>query len=168
MNAPTRASRILDADEALSQLPPTPVRVEMRLNAEQSAVRQFQADLTLWLRNVGVGPISTANATLVMAEVLNNIVEHAFDRQDNGIIDVTFSRCGTEMVANVVDGGRALPGLSLPTDKKPPVNVPISQLPEGGFGWPLIHDLSDGVCYTRASSGAKAENRLTILFAASD
>ena len=96
-------------------------------------------------------PIGTFE--IVGAELLNNVVEHGFaDRSGDG--------CSIEIVASidanclkllVVDNGAPMPGGTVPgqTDRRiDPTD--IDGLPEGGFGWNLIHMLSDDLTYTRA------------------
>lgn len=95
---------------------------------------------------------------IVLAEVLNNIVEHAYvDRK--GKIEITLRRAPGGMICQVIDDGRRMPGNSLPQGIMPPI-LP-DDLPEGGFGWHLIRTLSQDLVYSRA----EGQNRLTFRLA---
>ena len=73
---------------------------------------------------------------LVLAEIMNNIVEHAYAGADSG--DMTL--------------GRAMPGGKLPCPRRYDLDaMRMDDLPEGGFGWGLIHDLTQGLSYRRVA-----------------
>jgi serine/threonine-protein kinase RsbW len=88
-------------------------------------------------------------AQIVLAEVLNNIVEHAHDGLE-GEISVTLWRDGQGLACRIIDGGRAMPGGQLPAGGLPEIeDQPLDDLPEGGFGWHLIRSLTAGLQYRR-------------------
>jgi len=85
-------------------------------------------------------------AELVLAEVLNNIVEHAYARH-SGEIEVTLSRDATGILCEIADTG-----LPMPQDAPPAGTLPAldgDDLPEGGFGWHLIRSLARDLEYRR-------------------
>ncbi|MBY6154832.1 ATP-binding protein [Vannielia litorea] len=94
---------------------------------------------------------------VVLAEVLNNVVEHAYDAAAAGVIEITVLQGQQRLFCSVTDRGRAMPGLSAPSGEAAVVDVPTEALPEGGFGWFLIRELSDNLSYRREGDG----NRLT-------
>ena len=78
-------------------------------------------------------------------------VSHAAEASD--AICLTL-RCTPEALrVRLVDQGRAMPGLTLPEGKLPRHDVALEDLPEGGFGWFLIHNLTQRLTYRRI--GAK-------------
>lgn len=83
---------------------------------------------------------------IVLAEVLNNIVEHAYCAE-RGEIEITLRRAPEGLLCQVVDQGRRMPGDSLPEGHLPPMTD--DNLPEGGFGWHLIRTLSQDLAYSR-------------------
>ncbi len=95
-----------------------------------------------------------AMAELVLAEVLNNIVEHAYG-SDGGQIEVTVRQSGPLLACRVVDHGRPMPRETLPAGTLPDLDA--ADLPDGGFGWHLIRSLSQDLCYRRIG----ARNELT-------
>lgn len=85
-------------------------------------------------------------AELVLAEVLNNIVEHAYAGQSGEIaLRLRWGAHGLDCC--VCDCGCAMPGLCPPpgglADWDP------AAPPEGGFGWHLIHLLTEELHYDR-------------------
>ena len=84
-------------------------------------------------------------AEIVLAEVLNNVVEHAY-AQGSGPILLTLSLGDNVLHCQVEDEGTAMPA-GQPPDGCPP---DPSDLPEGGFGWHLIRTLCQKLRYERA------------------
>lgn len=94
---------------------------------------------------------------LVLAEVLNNVVEHAYDAGTTGLIEIGVVQGERRLFCTVTDHGRAMPGLAAPTGRAAAINVPRDALPEGGFGWFLIRELSQDLRYSREAG----QNRLS-------
>lgn len=95
---------------------------------------------------------------LVLAEVLNNIVEHAYENMSAGPIDLRIARDFRGLVCRIVDRGLPMPGGVLPLGAAPALVAAgnMGDLPEGGFGWFLIRDLTQNLSYVRDG----ATNRL--------
>lgn len=98
---------------------------------------------------------------LVLAEVMNNIAEHAAlpdgdaeEGADSDTVTQTLPSIHLSIVRH--DTGLACAisdnGVSLPEDCILPRGLPVmdlTDLPEGGFGWYLIQDLTQALCYYR-------------------
>lgn len=85
-----------------------------------------------------------ATVEIVLAEILNNIAEHAYAAGD-GPVRLWLRQCGGLLSCRVEDEGLPMPGGRLP---RPPVPPPES-LAEGGYGWHLIRTLALGLAYER-------------------
>jgi serine/threonine-protein kinase RsbW len=85
-----------------------------------------------------------STAEIVLAEVLNNIVEHAY-AIESGTIRLCLSLGDGKLVCRIEDDGRAMPNGAPPAGLLPNAQ----DLPEGGFGWHLIRTLSSGLQYER-------------------
>jgi serine/threonine-protein kinase RsbW len=94
------------------------------------------------------------SAEIVITEVLNNIVEHAY-ADTEGEIELRICLAPDGLHCEVTDRGCPLPADDLPGGALPAADE--AGLPEGGFGWFLIRSLSEDVRYTRVD----AANRLT-------
>lgn len=110
-------------------------RKHLELNADNHSVRAVLGCLF---------PACDGNAVaeLVLAEVLNNVVEHAYCGQ-GGRIDLSLRRKGGCLSIRVADRGRPYSGGALPADVSPRPDA------EGGFGWGLIRALASGIAYRR-------------------
>ena len=87
---------------------------------------------------------------LVLAEIMNNIVEHAYAGADSGDMMLEASVHGRAIWCHLRDKGRAMPGGKLPCPRRYDLDaMRMDDLPEGGFGWGLIHDLTQGLSYRR-------------------
>jgi serine/threonine-protein kinase RsbW len=92
---------------------------------------------------------------LVLAEALNNIVEHAYDRE-NGQIELRCHGAQTHLFCEIIDSGAQMPDEQLPAGLSQPLDE-NEDLPEGGFGWFLIRSLTEDLVYRRVN----ARNHLT-------
>lgn len=86
-------------------------------------------------------------AEIVLAEALNNIVEHAYAHH-GGQIEVALSLTPPDLLCQISDRGLPLPDLCLPSGVLTPLEQ-LSDLPEGGFGWYLIRTLARDLDYRR-------------------
>lgn len=124
--------------------------------AEDRETRRVLEELVAQLRLVGIGEGMAANAELILAEVLNNVVEHAY-AAGSGPVELTVDRRESGLECLVADEGRPLPAGMVPGNDVPPQADPDS-LPEGGFGWHIIRCLTSDLRYERNG----ASNRLTL------
>lgn len=92
---------------------------------------------------------SCGTVEVVLAEALNNIVEHAFADTGEGQVLLEMHEGRDRLRFHLRDTGQPLPGLALPTARLPRQNVSVQDLPEGGFGWYLIHSLTAALDYAR-------------------
>ncbi|TAG25673.1 MAG: ATP-binding protein [Rhodobacterales bacterium] len=117
----------------------------------------------------GVPPLSQLTSDqrgtveVVLAEVLNNVAEHAY-AGGPGQISVSLRLLGARLACQVTDSGLPMPGNQLPAGDLPGqaadpavgyADLALSDLPEGGFGWHLIRQLTVGLHYVRAGGQNK-------------
>nr|WP_247738934.1 ATP-binding protein [Shimia sp. R9_2] len=93
---------------------------------------------------------------LVLAEVLNNVVEHALAGREDGQIVITCNYVEQCWNVEVRDNGAAMPDGQLPAGVMPDVDGAMEELPEGGFGWGLVRTLAEDIDYKRRASGHNA------------
>jgi serine/threonine-protein kinase RsbW len=136
------ASALLTAGPAL---PPS----HFVLRGHPLAVRQAIGGVLRSLVHVPLDAEARQSLELVLAEVLNNVVEHALKDHRGGRIALRAGIAGGRLVAEVSDDGAPMPGDALPPGRVPSGDSALDDLPEGGFGWPLIRQLTDEVRYQR-------------------
>lgn len=133
--------------------------VRLVIPAEPMAVRQALEQLFATVPPALLPDTLRMSAEIVIAEVLNNIVEHAY-AGTSGDIDLSVHPVRGGLQCSVTDHGAPMPDNRLPDSGLP--DCPPGDLPEGGFGWSLIHALAQDIRYDRIG----ATNRLTFWLAA--
>jgi len=123
--------------------------IECELRSDSFSVRDTLADLrktwTCW--NIDDDTCDTAE--MVVAEVLNNIVEHAYLERPGGRIILKNENQADGMFFAVRDNGRPMPELELPKGVLKDIPDTLDALPEGGFGWFLIRTRTKELTYHR-------------------
>ncbi len=123
----------------------------MQLKATPEDVRKALGELCEAVRPLGLPAELTGTVELVLAEVLNNIVEHAYAGANAGHIDLRARYMDSGFRFEITDEGSEMPGGMLPVGEHVDLDTDLNALPEGGFGWYLIHDLTENLQYHRAS-----------------
>ena len=106
--------------------------------ATELGVRQLLIDLHAALTDVVTREDVRSSIEIAVAEGLNNVVEHALAPSRDGRIHVQMGADAAQ-----VD-----------------LDVPLTELPEGGFDWGMIHALTDRLDYSRING----VNRLKMWF----
>ena len=84
---------------------------------------------------------------VALGEWLTNVVEHGYDGQPGGVIDVRYCLTGSDLEVSVTDDGRAFDPLTVPP---PDTSAPIEDRKPGGLGIYFIRTLVDRVDYYRS------------------
>lgn len=86
--------------------------------------------------------------TIGLSEALNNVAEHAYVDRVGGVwLQAEFQENAVRV--SLSDHGRAMPDERLPAGQLPQWGPGIDTLPEGGFGWFLLRELTAEMCYVR-------------------
>lgn len=134
-----------------------PQGMEMDFPGTEPAVRVALDNMSGTLSRSGMEADTIGRFEIVMAEALNNVVEHAYASHPSGRISVTLSWDAETVVCILIDEGAELPGHSPPKGRAKPEDCAFEDLPEGGFGWHLIHTIAQNVRYIRSAN----QNRLS-------
>jgi len=121
------------------------------------AVREALARARAIWQNSGMEEATCRTAEQVLAEVFNNILEHAQAGRLDGIVrfDTT---CATKgVVCRVHDDGREMPNGLLPEGVLADHGCGFDDLPEGGFGWFMIRSMTTELSYTRMDGWNRLE-----------
>lgn len=127
-----------------------------RFKSDPMEVREVLTELETRLRALSVEHTTVSDVSLVLAEVLNNVVEHAHQNRRDGNIQLKVFARPCCIRCQIVDDGLPMPGLELPVGLLPSHDTDLHDLPEGGFGWFLIRNMTADLTYQRV----EAENRL--------
>jgi serine/threonine-protein kinase RsbW len=138
--------------------PSGPPLLRDRIGATAEDVRKYLGRVDRATSGDWIDPDHREDALIVLAEVLNNIVEHALRHSPQGWIDVTLTRAGGAVRIETRDNGTPLPPTLLRPDRAAPeVGIATEDLPEDGFGWFIVHALTQDMTYERRGG----TNRLT-------
>ncbi len=131
-------------------------RFSRRFPAEPHAVREaLRAAVARFARRIS--PEDAGALELTLAEVLNNIAEHAYGGRADGPVDLALCHSGGALNCRIEDRGRPMPQFALPEGALPPTAVAVGDLAEGGWGWSLVRCLTEDLAYERDGD----RNRLT-------
>jgi len=120
------------------------------LRAEAMAVRDALARVIDQLRGQGLGVEELGSVELVLAEALNNIVEHAYGDM-GGEIQLWWTLGPRGLQVRIADHGAAMPDGKAPLTFGQCAVDHAAIVPEGGFGWFLITGLAHNIVYRRES-----------------
>jgi serine/threonine-protein kinase RsbW len=124
--------------------------MELEIPSDPLAVRQALARIMEEVSALAPPDDAQATVEIVLAEVLNNVVEHACAGLSGRCIAITIAPTPTGLRCQVRDNGRPLPGSALPAGDPPDPARRTPELAEGGFGWLLIRGLAYGLRYHRS------------------
>ena len=144
------------ADATLS--PP----ISRRFSSDPMEVREALIATMSELEAMGLTQEERGTVELVMAEVLNNIAEHAYEERHDGVIELDIERKGTNLFCKLRDFGQPMPDGKTPLGLEANLNVPFDELPEGGFGWFLIGELANDLVYSRLKDANHLSFRMVI------
>ena len=133
----------------------------LAMTASEASVREALAQLRQALVDDDIGDSLCSSVEIALAEALNNIAEHAYPGDTPGPVDIAARINPHTVTFELRDNGREMPGSRIPDGILPDNEVPLDDLPEGGFGWFLLHSLTQSLNYEREDG----QNRLTLTFA---
>lgn len=136
----------------------------IRFRASELEARQCLLDVTTRLAAQGLHAETVQNVEIVLAEAINNIVEHAYAGVPEGHIDLQCYPVEAQLMICLQDTGQPLPQDQIPPAVLAPLSSERSDLPEGGFGWFLIQSLATAVRYERDD----CHNTLFLMFDITD
>jgi len=128
---------------------------------DPQSVRQALKTAMAAFRDMPLGGSLSGVVEIVLAEVLNNVVEHAYAAHGRGVVEVEVELTPAALLFQVRDDGRPMPEGDAPAGEARDLDVVTDDLPEGGFGWFLIRELTEDLCYRRIGN----RNELTFRIA---
>ena len=112
-------------------------------------VRRTIHQTTEALANAGLGAEAIGSVEIVLAEALNNIVEHAYDEANPGDINLVIKQRRASLLFEISDKGNPMPNGRAPLGNHPMSEFNNDPMPEGGYGWFLIRELVRDLIYDR-------------------
>lgn len=107
-------------------------------------------------------PEERGTVELVLAEVLNNVAEHAYEEKGDSKIELDMSYISDGIAVKLQDFGKPMPDGQTPLGMPANLDVEVDDLPEGGFGWFLIGELAKDLVYERRGDANHLTFRMTL------
>lgn len=112
------------------------------------------------LRSMGLPEARAGDVQIALAEAVNNVVEHAYADAPPGDVSIGYRLDAKQLWISIRDAGLPLPNKNLTAGQPVDLSVPLEDMPEGGFGWFLIRELTSDIQYQRDNGS----NRLSLCF----
>ena len=132
-----------DADNQAGNL------LRLNIKSNPAAVRAALTEAGQTWHRWDLDPNMCAAAELVLAEALNNVVEHAHADSGTGEIVMANAVKDGELWVVLHDDGNPMPNGQVPSGVLADLPDDPNALPEGGFGWFLIHQMTRNLSYSR-------------------
>ena len=120
--------------------------VELRLVNELGEIDRCLTALEEICKRFELPPDVQNNFSVVLDDLLNNVISYAYDDEDEHIIDVVLSTDGERFIVSVTDEGVEFDPFAR---KEPEVNTSLEEREIGGLGIHLIRNLMDDYSYRR-------------------
>ena len=152
-----------NADQTLGcRTAPGAPALHLFFQADPASVRRALKIAKDVIHDLALDPDRTNAVEIVLAEVLNNVVEHAYCESGRGLVELEVDRRPAELAVRVCDEGLEMPGGNLPSGAAHDLDVSAGDLPEGGFGWFLIHELTEDLVYRRVGGRNELTFRMVL------
>ena len=136
---------------------------DLCVQSSELAVREALEGVITGLDPLALDVEEVTTVELVLAEALNNIVEHAYpEGSEGGIIAIRCNHKNDGLHVTMKDEGNTMPDGQMPIGMAPNVDVDVMDMPEGGFGWFLIKDLAKDIRYRREGQANMLDLRLAV------
>lgn len=122
----------------------------LRVNSTPYSVRSALVRIRKVLGKASVPGADLGRLEIVLAEAMNNIVEHGYLYRPDGKIVVRLMQDTGNLLCEITDTGTAMPGNALPPGTHP-LKGADEDLPEGGFGWFMIREVAQVLRYRRCA-----------------
>ncbi len=137
-------------------------RIRVTLESDPMDVRRSMSRVLADLAPIEIPQVTLDNLELVLCEIVNNVVEHAYAQASGGSIEIMAAAGPSGIRCEITDAGDPMPDGVPPAGAPPDTDVDHGDLPEGGFGWSLIGELTKDFCYERRGDRNVLSFRLAI------
>ena len=138
------------------------VELKLVFPCNQANVRSALASIMAGIGAMNLNEDDSSSVELVLAEVLNNVTEHAYRDEGVGMIELQLKQTSRGLSCRVIDSGEAMPRNAPPAGIPPNPNRPLELQAEGGFGWFLIRQLTRDLTYLRSRNNNVLSFRIEV------
>ena len=134
----------------------------LRVLARNRSIREGLAEIRARLARLNFIEEELTTVEVVLAEVMNNIAEHAYAWRRDGEMVLGLRMTADGLLISVTDEGLPMPDAELPFGERLDPTVPVDDMPEGGFGWLIIRQLARDVTYLRQQGVNQLSFRIAV------
>lgn len=131
--------------------------VSLDFDGSLLGVRDVLGRVVRCLDILALDPDEKGSVELVLAEALNNVVEHAYGGAAEGRVHLALHHAADGLHVLIRDSGSPMPEERLPLSDHATPDAAGPDAPEGGFGWFMIRHIARDIAYRREDG----ENLLT-------
>lgn len=120
----------------------TPETFELTLRARPENLARIAAFIADVARQWNLTPRETFHIQMAVDEACTNIIQHSYQGDESGVIELTCQQTGDACIVTIHDYGRAFDPDAVP---EPDVGAPLEDRPIGGLGLFFMRQLMDEV-----------------------
>lgn len=135
---------------------------QRRVVASPEGVRAALGGISDAIAPLALSSEEVATVQLVLAEALNNIVEHAYAGIEGDHIAISVREAPDGLHCRLSDSGAPMPDGRAPLGDCPGPAGRVEDHPESGFGWFLIRNLARDLEYRRVDGGNELAFRIAL------
>ena len=128
------------------------MRSALSVRATNAGTRAAIKQISALVDRTTANPDDIDRMEIALAEVLNNIVEHAYSGRNDGIIEVTIDSVPPGLHFTISDDGAEMPAGRLPGGNTAKTDLEPHQQAEGGYGLHLIRSVARKLRYERVGN----------------
>lgn len=126
--------------------------ISYKFTSGTAQVRQTLDQTLTDVRDANIDPTLCDVSQIILGEVLNNVVEHAYGFEEGHSIELSIWLRTDGLWCEVLDNGLPMPNGVPPAGVRTDVDPDQrGDLPEGGFGWAMVRELTENIQYFRAN-----------------
>lgn len=132
------------------------------LPATNEGVRDGLSKSSEFVRGTGASDEDLTAVELALAEILNNVVEHAYEDTGLGDMEIDIEADGPDLHFRILDWGEPMPKGRLPMGNAADTTRPAAEQEEGGYGLYMIRQLARKLRYARLGDRNQISFRITL------
>lgn len=136
--------------------------VTFHLPATNEGVRDGVAKASQLMAKFGAGEEDLTAIELALAEVLNNVVEHAYAETSDGEMELRIDYQSPNVFFKIIDSGEPMPNGRLPLGNAADTDLEDFEQHEGGYGLFMIRQLARKLRYSREGHYNQLSFRITL------
>ena len=125
--------------------------LSVRLKSDNLSIRSALGEVIDALKARSIDPDALGSVEIVLAEALNNVAEHAYEMRGDGNIEISGHVTASGLHFDIIDEGVPMPMDQVPAGNAANLDVGTEDMPEGGFGWFLIRQMTEDLSYLRSN-----------------